>query len=247
MAHINNGGTAEITTGINAVGDWIMLANGAGQSGRLSVSGGSLTLTNELVVGNQGLGVFDLSGGSVVNAIGNIGRDFGSIGTVSVTGGTWTNSSLLVIGNQGSGALTLGGTGVIDAPTVDLGRQGGGSGVLNLNGGTLSAGNLVEGGGSGKVNFNGGTLRLTGNQAALFSGFESGDLVLQGGGLFLNTNDFSVKLFWSATPAPEASPSAAHAQYPGPGRFRNGHLPALRLYRRLDRQRFAFWHRARSL
>ena len=64
-------------------------------------------------------------------------------------------------------------------------------GALNLLGGTLTA-DQVTGSGAGTALFNGGTLRLSGNQADLFSGFAASTVTLTGAGGTIDTQGFAV-------------------------------------------------------
>jgi autotransporter-associated beta strand protein len=92
----------------------------------------------------------------------------------------------------GTGNLTLSGTGSVSSATTTLGSNNNGIGTLNLNGGTLTTGQVSKGGGSGTVTFNGGTLRLSGNQTNLFLGFNPGNVTLAAGGGTIDTQNFNV-------------------------------------------------------
>lgn len=96
--------------------------------------------------------------------------------TLDISGGTvrWTNNEGITLGFGANtvGVCTLSGTGVIEpygasaTPNLALTRaNGGATGILNLNGGTLHCGNIVKGGTAANctatVNFNGGTFRPT--------------------------------------------------------------------------------------
>lgn len=158
-----------------------------------NVSGGTWINTEELRVGNAGgTGIVNLTGGTISNTIGNVGRQAGGTGTVNASGGVWTNTSQLIAGNEGTGTVTISGTAEVNAPDTVVGRMAGGVGTLNLNGGLLSTGAVREELGNGTVNFNGGTLRLTGNQANLFGGFETGDVSIGAGGATIDTQNFTV-------------------------------------------------------
>ncbi len=82
--YINNAGTAQITGGIDAVGNVGTLGDLVGESGSLSISGGSLTVS-ELRVGNAGTGTLNLDGG--VLTAGQVSKGSGA-GSVTFNGGT---------------------------------------------------------------------------------------------------------------------------------------------------------------
>ena len=166
-----------------------------------------------------GTGTYNLSGGSlsVSNNI-FIGKDLGSFGTVTMTGGTMTTSDKLQIGhNQSTGAFTqsggtvnvqneiylgnettntsvgtytLSGAAVVNVGNeVVVGRENG-TGVLNLDGGTLNANKISGGSGSATVNFNGGVLQAKRDEGNLIEGLDSANI--QSGGLKIDSNGFSV-------------------------------------------------------
>jgi autotransporter-associated beta strand protein/T5SS/PEP-CTERM-associated repeat protein len=150
------------------------------------------TIPGQLVIGLTGDGTLAISGtGAVANTSGIIANGASSVSSVSVSGGSWTNSSFLAIGVGGSGTLEISGTGDVSSTTTSLASNAGSSGSLQLLGGTLTTGQVFEGSGNGIVTFNGGTLRLSGNQNALFSGFENGDVTLAGAGT-IDTQAFQV-------------------------------------------------------
>ena len=166
-----------------------------------------------------GTGTYNLSGGSlsVSNNI-FIGKELGSFGTVIMTGGTMTTSDKLQIGhNQSTGAFTqsggtvnvqneiylgnestntsvgtytLSGAAVVNVGNeVVVGRENG-TGVLNLDGGTLNANKISGGSGSATVNFNGGVLQAKRDEGNLIEGLDSANI--QSGGLKIDSNGFSV-------------------------------------------------------
>jgi len=186
-------GTLEIsgTGAVSSTNGFIGSDNGTGTA---TVSGGTWTNSVALYVGNlDGTGTLNISGtGAVSNPTAFIGGNDGT-GTVNVSGGTWTNSGDLYVGYfDGTGTLNISGTGAVSSSSVFLTSNSSSQGTLNLNGGTLSTGQVSKNSGTGTVNFDGGTLRLTGNQAALFSGFGSGDITLNAGGGTIDTQSFSV-------------------------------------------------------
>jgi autotransporter-associated beta strand protein/T5SS/PEP-CTERM-associated repeat protein len=166
-----------------------------------------------------GTGTYNLSGGSlsVSNNI-FIGKDLGSFGTVNMTGGTMTTSDKLQIGHNQStglviqsggtvnvqnevyignestntsvGTYTLSGAAVVNVGNeVVVGRDNG-TGVLNLDGGTLKANKISGGSGSATVNFNGGVLQAKQDESNLIANLDTANV--QSGGLKIDSNGFSV-------------------------------------------------------
>ena len=166
-----------------------------------------------------GTGTYNLSGGSLsVSNIIFIGKELGSFGTVIMTGGTMTTSDKLQIGhNQSTGAFTqsggtvnvqneiyvgnettntsvgtytLSGAAVVNVGNeVVVGRDNG-TGVLNLNGGTLQANKISGGSGSATVNFNGGVLQAKRDESNLIENLDTANV--QSRGLKIDSNGFSV-------------------------------------------------------
>jgi fibronectin-binding autotransporter adhesin len=189
-------GNMTITTGGTVSNGLGFIGSSAGSSGTVTVSGGNWTNSGFLSVGDSGNGHLSISNGTVSNSNGYIGVFSGSTGVVNVTGGNWTNSSDLYVAAGSIGSLTISGNGLVSSPTTTVAfSTSSGTGTVNLLGGVLSTGQVTEGDSNGTVTFNGGTLRLTGNQTALFSGFETGDVTLLGNstvGGTIDTQAFNV-------------------------------------------------------
>jgi fibronectin-binding autotransporter adhesin len=188
-------GTSSVSTGISAT------VTGAGSywnAGEfLGVGGGpnaaTLTISDGATVTAQ----------STV-AIESIGS--GATGIATVTGpgsqlllpGTALAVGEFINGGEGNGTLTISNGGLVSAQTVTLGEfDAGTTGVLNLDGtssarGVLVTTSLAKDLGSGTVNFNGGILRAGAASSNFISGFGAGSLVVDAGGLYLDTNGFDV-------------------------------------------------------
>jgi len=169
--------------------------------------------------GQAGSGTYDFSGGSLT-AAGNIfiGKEAASSGTMTMSGGTMSTSDKLQIGhNQATGTLThsggtvnvqneiyignettntsvgtytLSGAAVVNVGNeVVVGRDNG-TGVLNLDGGTLKANKISGGSGSATVNFNGGVLQAKRDEANLIENLDTANV--ESGGLKIDSNGFSV-------------------------------------------------------
>ena len=152
--------TATIDTqGHNVTWNSVLSGDGA-----LAKTGaGTLTLTAANTYSGDTIvngGILALNGGRVSNSTGYVGSSSGSTGevTVSGAGSTWSNSGTLYVGYQGSGTVTQNGGNVNVGGALRLADQSGSQGTYNLNGGTLSVGEISAGAGTSTFNFNGGTL-----------------------------------------------------------------------------------------
>ncbi|WP_170156928.1 autotransporter domain-containing protein [Roseimicrobium gellanilyticum] len=119
----------------------------------------------------------------------------GSTVTVGQSGAvSWT--LFLGDGAGTEGTLTISSSGALTTNSVVMGNDSS-QGVLNLNGssgsrGVLSTRFVTEGSGSSSLVMNGGVLRATANESNFLRNFESGDVVLNGGGGFVDTHGFGV-------------------------------------------------------
>ena len=173
-ANPNGGGNGAALAGIR-------VGNGTGSSGALNVSGGALTLgaSDEFLVGyNGGSGTVTVGSGGTLN-IGAAGRIF--IGGQDGSGGTGGATGTVTVNN--GGLLTSGASGAFPNDQVYLSGYGG-SGTINLNGGTLGTGRQITGGAS-TINFNGGTFQVAFSGGIPLNGM-SHAYVLAGGAI-INT------------------------------------------------------------
>ena len=171
----------------------------------LGVGGPAVGTTGQMIVGNTtgSFGNLTIQNGSTLTSTSagffQIGADPGSNGTVTVTGAgsQWiTSGSQLRVGVSGNGALNIqNGAQVIAQGGVVVGTLAGGTGTLNINGGsTLETNSLGHGAGStGQVNFDNAILRARTNNAIGFvGGFSPGTLNIAAGGLTVDTQAFTV-------------------------------------------------------
>jgi fibronectin-binding autotransporter adhesin len=186
---IQSGGTATI----NGAGADIRVANIAGSTGYLQVSGGAFNTNNHFQIGASGSGVMDVTGGTVtaVNGFPVIGRFGGGIGVLNVLGGVFqdTNGGTnLIDGEDGNGTLNVGGTGVVKvASDFRIGANGGGVGTVNLlTGGTIEAPSISNPSGIANFNFNGGTLRATSSSGTFLQGLDAA--TIYAGNAVIDTN-----------------------------------------------------------
>jgi autotransporter family porin len=133
----------------------------AGSTGMVTVASGSLTILQDLYVGEYGQGTLNVNGGIVEGVSGGayIGNQEGSVGVVTVTSGTWGNVGELYIGVSGNGALFITDTGVAEIYGLWLATGTASNGTLNIGSGgiagtLLDAWSVTGGAGTATVNFN---------------------------------------------------------------------------------------------
>ena len=161
-----------------------------GLTSRITINGGAVTFSL-LALGYNGISgynnfnarpVCDVNAGSLtLNSYCNVGETAGSTATFNIRGGTvlvkGANSSAtanpgFAVGLAGSGTLNISGTSVVScANNITLASASGATGTLNLNGGFLSASNIVKGAGSSAtLRFNGGIFLPTATNNAVLGG-----------------------------------------------------------------------------
>jgi T5SS/PEP-CTERM-associated repeat protein len=179
FACISNGGTAQIGPGTQANACETFLGHdyccrNSGQSGSLSVNGGTLRTCNELHVGYGGTGKLTITNGGQVNTTfaGDIGAVAGSNGSATVDG---TNSQWTIMGG---GVLYVAGT---------INGEGGTGLLTATNSATVTAGSVhvyksgtLTGNGTVSVNSGSGTVTVDGTLAP------SGTLTISGNLTFAN-------------------------------------------------------------
>ncbi|RYD44499.1 MAG: hypothetical protein EOP85_09405, partial [Verrucomicrobiaceae bacterium] len=162
---------------------------------------GTVNVAKGLVVArNSGKGIMTVSDNSTINVGGYlvVGADGGSLADMTVNDNATLNitNMIWVSQNGATGVLTLNGGTTVSHPGTQNDATGSGvgfrgpSGTLNLNGGILETCGFNKTGTAATVNFNGGTIRVNGvpNTGSYFNNFLDGDLVVQSGGMKINTN-----------------------------------------------------------
>jgi autotransporter-associated beta strand protein len=166
----------------------------------MNMSGGAINSVNWLCIGRSGgSGTLNMLGGSITKTTitGNIvisgGSASGQTGLMSQSGGTVTNlDSQTWVGESGTGTYTISGSAVADLGLVNVGTLNAVNsvGIVNLDGGTFVAKQIIKGGAaaSGTLNFNGGTLKA--NTAATGATFLQGMSAanVRDGGAIIDTN-----------------------------------------------------------
>ena len=147
----------------------VLIANGSGSTGAVTMTGGTFAGggVNEFQIGARGQGTWNQSAGTA-NAAGwvSIGRYGGSTGVANITGGTFNQTgtgNMLLVGEEGTGTLTISGTGAVNSAgsALVISNAAAAVGTVNLDGGTLTARQVIAGAGgagNGTLNFNGGLL-----------------------------------------------------------------------------------------
>ncbi len=198
-----SGGTVTTSNGGNA----LYVGQNSGQPGAVNVSGGLLTITGSIALGDNGNGTYNQTGGAV-NVTGGFRmcNDPTCTAVASITGGslTATGGIILAYGGAGqitggTGTMTIGGNAVVTTPRLSMvGWTGNtsssaGLGTFNLDGGTLTTGSASQNPpgsgtvwGTGVFNFNGGVLQASGLNTAFMTGLSAA--YVQAGGANISTN-----------------------------------------------------------
>ncbi len=182
--------------------DGAFIIGGRGSSlttGTYNLSGGIVNANTNIRIGGFGTGTVSQTGGTFnANQYLSIGRFTGAVGTYDISGGSLkqTNTSTsIIVGEMGTGTLNVSGTGsVIASGQVALGYTGG-TGTINLNGGTLTTTQFSKGTGSGAIYFDGGTVKASANKSTFLPSTIS--TTIKSGGGTIDTNGFNITI---ATP-----------------------------------------------
>ena len=102
-------------SGTTTTGSGLILGSGSGSIGTYNLSGGTLNITDDILVANSGTGALSVTGGSeVVTRTGaTIGHGAGSIGSISLNGPRvlWHTpnggTGVVTVGNVGQGTLSI--------------------------------------------------------------------------------------------------------------------------------------------
>jgi len=197
-------GTLSVSGGLFAANGSVEIGNANGGAGTFSVTGGRLTST-DIVLGRQGVGVANISGGSVTAQTLAISYAPNGIGTLNVSGGrlalTGTGENFSM--RRRGGLVNISG-GTVEANGIAVGSVVNHNtsvlpATVNLSGGTLSGGFANDssythdfyigatGGGTGVVNITGGLLDLnrSNNDLVIGRGTNSVGIFTMGGGTAL--------------------------------------------------------------
>lgn len=203
--HIGLTGTGS-SSGSLSLGDsavarvrYLGVAEAANTTGLLNISGSaSLTLSNQLTIGQRGAGTANLNGGTITLNSNHvyIGGFVGGDGTLNVNGGTLRSAVAGVmrvhVAYSGTGSMTVNGGILEGLNSLQVAVLAGSSGTVQLNGGVVQAGGFTIGAGTANVNFNGGTVQATVNNTNYFSGLTASNSEIQAGGLTFDSNGRTV-------------------------------------------------------
>lgn len=184
-------GSGQVIVGANAGSDGTMTVKGTAMFDNLGTS------NLRFAVGDTGTGrLYIQDFASVTSTRMTIGNNAAGVGTLEVSGGSLSIYEHLLIGrNDGNGTATISGSAQVTvASVVTLAADGTGlgSGILNLNGGSLTTSGITKGSGTGTVHFNGGTVIALADSPDFFSGLDGANLHVQAGGLKFNTDFYFV-------------------------------------------------------
>lgn len=177
-SRVNNGGTAVIDASQNISSLFVILADNTGTTGNLIVSGGSLTTSSDIRIGNGGTaggtGVITHSGGAITQTGGNLNVGFGdtAVGTYDMSGGSIAINvgGILAVGNRGMGTFNQSAGSVYVRNTtgtsqINLGRNvasSKSSGAYTLSGGSVTTASLRYGNAAGSAASSTNIFRLQG-------------------------------------------------------------------------------------
>jgi hypothetical protein len=133
-------------------------------------SGGTHTVSNNLVIGNSATGVYDLIGGSLTVANETLAFFSGVVGIVNQSGGSHTVTNTLLLNNDSSYNISAGS---LTIATAELGSSSGGIITFSQTGGTVSIGAFnvaLSGGESSTVSLGVFSVLNVGNETLGFSG-----------------------------------------------------------------------------
>lgn len=218
---LNVNDTATFSQTANANQTSVGMANGA--SGTINVNGGTASFHRDLGIGQNGTstGKLVLNSGTVHVATTTerwlkIGEQVGASGQIDVNGGTLNLNTNTDIRFSTSAATT--GTNVVNLNAGAItGHTGNNNGVpsltsvvdlnnaststanntFNLNGGTLTIGQVITNndGATAAFNFNGGTLKASGTTTNFVNlGGANQKVYVKGGGAVVDSNSFNVRV-----------------------------------------------------
>jgi autotransporter-associated beta strand protein len=165
-------------------------------TGTYNLSGGSIAVANNFFVGKEqgASGTMTMTGGTMTGSDKLIIGHNQATGNLSHSGGTVNVQNEVYIGNENSaasiGTYTLSGTGVLNVGNEVIVGRDNGTGTFNLDGGTVNATKISGGSGSATVNFNGGVLNAKRDEANIIENLDTANV--QGGGVKINSNGFNV-------------------------------------------------------
>ena len=153
-------------------------ASGSTASGTVNQTGGTI------MENNNGIGFFAIGGRTSASGV----------GVYNMSGGSLTAAAGIRVGGTGTGTMNISGTAVVNANAgFNTARIAGSAGTLNLNGGTVNTFNFASSTGLNATNnFNGTIVSPTGNNAAFMTGLTEANV--RNGGAIFNTAGFNITI-----------------------------------------------------
>ena len=209
----------------------------SGVLGTYNLSGGILAANSWLAVGrNSCNGTFNMTGGTLTKSANNnftmAGIGTAQTATFNLSGGAFTNLGGTWIGETANAVFNLSGSGLAKVGSSSVGYNGG-TGYLNISGGTFISSQFNVGGNQtatstskGYVVQTGGTLTMTGGDNRIGGPFGTGDVNNIGiysisGGTTTIAGNFQVGAYGNAEMNLSGGTVTATAGYPVVGRFTN--------------------------
>lgn len=159
--------------------------------GTVTLNGGNWTMSNTFALGVNGTATMTANGGTISSEWAQLGLNSGSHGTASLSNATWSVGQTLTIGQSGNGSLTLANGAHLSALEIELADSSGVSGSLSVTDSTVTTVNILRGDGNANLLFSNSRLQLpTSPQVVdtlLVSGFAPGAVVIENGGLTVDT------------------------------------------------------------
>jgi autotransporter-associated beta strand protein len=173
-------GSGSVTTA-----EQLSMGTNTGAYGALTNNGGTITSGSFLIAGfaanavgviNQNTGTINvgsnfttIGAGGVTTSIGELNVNGGTFNSVATVGSPYNTTGGIQVGEFGTGIFNMqNGASNFSGHGMDLGVNAGASGIVNLNGGTMTT-DLVTSGVNGTFNFNGGVLAANTSTAGFFS------------------------------------------------------------------------------
>lgn len=186
-------GTLTVAGGTNTFGgSFLSIGEAVNATGTVFVTGGQMTVNNELDIGFNGVGQMTVAGGNVqVGGPVSVAVNPSSRGTLTVSGGAMTLNGALTIGRDQSsiGSVFVTGGQLIANSTITIGRNPGAIGSVSVYGGQLIANSTMTIGASqnatGSVYVGGGQLIANGTTIIGGPNGGSGSVLIDGGTMFV--------------------------------------------------------------
>ena len=190
-------GTVIQTGGDATVNGWIFaLGDNATATGRYELSGGTLNVGAPFVIGVNGTGVFNQTGGTVTHTSSMyLADNVGSEGTYNLSGpGVLSTTGELRVGNRDKGTFNMNGGKVTTGSALRLAPIGTGEGIFNMTDGEVRVGSYIIAGGEGKGTFtqSGGTVTQTGGGLLILGDHAGSEGIYDLSGGTLTVNSVSV-------------------------------------------------------